>query len=45
MANGQAFTVVLTPDLDDGGYMVQCREIAEAVSQGNTEQEALDNII
>jgi predicted RNase H-like HicB family nuclease len=44
MVEGQEFTVVLTPDLEDGGFMVQCREIPGAVSQGETEQEALDNI-
>jgi predicted RNase H-like HicB family nuclease len=44
MVGGKAFTVVLTPDLEDGGFMVQCREIPGAVSQGETEQEALDNI-
>jgi DNA-binding transcriptional MerR regulator len=45
MAHGGQFTVTLTPDLEDGGYMAQCREIPGAVSQGETEQEALDNII
>jgi predicted RNase H-like HicB family nuclease len=44
-AHGMQFTVTLTPDLDDGGYTAQCREIPAAVSQGETEQEALDNII
>jgi DNA-binding transcriptional MerR regulator len=44
-ANGQTFTVVLTPDLEDGGYTVQCQEIPGAISEGDTEQEALDNII
>jgi predicted RNase H-like HicB family nuclease len=44
MVEGQELTVVLTPDLEDGGFMVQCREIPGAVSQGETEQEALDNI-
>jgi DNA-binding transcriptional MerR regulator len=44
-ADGQTFTVVLTPDLEDGGYTVQCREIPGAISEGDTEQEALDNII
>jgi DNA-binding transcriptional MerR regulator len=44
MVEDQALTVVLTPDLEDGGFMVQCQEIPGAVSQGGTEQEALDNI-
>jgi DNA-binding transcriptional MerR regulator len=44
MAAGQNFTVVLTPDLEGGGFTVQCREIPAAISHGATEQEALDNI-
>jgi len=43
--NARTFTVVLTPDLEDGGYTVQCKEIPAAISQGESEQEALDNII
>ena len=43
--DGQNFTAVLTPDIEDGGYTVQCQEIPAAISQGETEQEALDNII
>jgi DNA-binding transcriptional MerR regulator len=39
------FTTVLTPDLENGGFMVQCQDIPEVVSRGETEQEALDNII
>jgi predicted RNase H-like HicB family nuclease len=38
------FTAVLTPDLEDGGYTVACHEIPAAISQGETIQEALDNI-
>ena len=38
------FTAVLTPDLEDGGYTVNCKEIPAAISQGETIQEALDNI-
>jgi len=45
MVEGRAFTAVLTPDLEDGGFTVQCREEPAAISQGETEQEALDNII
>jgi len=45
MADGQTFTVILTPDLEDGGYTVQCQEIPGAIADGDTEQEALDNII
>jgi predicted RNase H-like HicB family nuclease len=43
--DGRTFTVVLTPDLEDGGFTIQCREEPAAISQGETEQEALDNII
>ncbi|MDD3580787.1 MAG: MerR family transcriptional regulator [Desulfobacca sp.] len=42
---GQTFTVVLTPDLEDGGYTVQCQEEPAAISEGETEREALANII
>ena len=45
MVEGQELTVVLTPDLEDGGFTVQCREEPAAISHGETEQEALDNII
>lgn len=45
MVDNQSFTVVLTPDLEDGGYTVQCKEEPAAISQGETEQEALDNIL
>jgi DNA-binding transcriptional MerR regulator len=41
---GQTFTVVLTPDLEDGGFTVQCKEEPAAISHGATEQEAMDNI-
>ncbi len=45
VVDGQTFTVVLTPDLEDGGFTIQCREEPAAISQGETEQEALDNIL
>ncbi|MGA8570907.1 MAG: MerR family transcriptional regulator [Desulfobaccales bacterium] len=45
MAAGRTFTVVLTPDLEDGGFTVQCQEEPAAISYGETEQEALDNIV
>ncbi len=38
------FTAVLIPDLEDGGYTVSCKEIPAAISQGETVQEALDNL-
>jgi DNA-binding transcriptional MerR regulator len=43
--DGRTFTVVLTPDLEDGGFTGQCREEPAAISHGKTEQEALDNVI
>jgi len=42
---GRQFTAVLTPDLEDGGFTVQCKEIPAAISQGDTIQEALDNVV
>jgi len=44
MVEGRHFTVILTPDLEDGGFTVQCKEVPAAISQGETVQEALDNI-
>jgi len=44
MVEGREFTVILTPDLEDGGFTVQCQEEPAAISHGETEQEALDNI-
>jgi DNA-binding transcriptional MerR regulator len=45
VVEGREFTVELTPDLEDGGFTVQCKEEPAAISEGETEQEALDNII
>jgi len=45
MAGDRLYTVTLTPDLEDGGFTVQCVEEPAAISQGETEQEAIDNII
>jgi len=44
MVEGRTFTVVLTPDLEDGGFTVQCREIPGVISEGENEQEAMDNV-
>jgi predicted RNase H-like HicB family nuclease len=44
MVEGREFTIILTPDLEDGGFTVQCQEEPAAISHGETEQEALDNI-
>ena len=38
------FTVVLTPDLEDGGYVAECPAIPGCVSEGETVEEALANI-
>ena len=43
MVGGRRFTVVLRAE-DVGGYSVQCVEIPEAISQGETREEALANI-
>jgi len=39
------FMAVLKPDFEDGGYTVTCKEIPAAISQGETIQEALDNLV
>lgn len=44
VVKGRTFSVLLTPDLEDGGFTAQCREEPAAISHGATEQEALDNI-
>lgn len=35
------YPVKLTPDRKDGGYVVSCRDIPEAITQGETVAEAL----
>ena len=35
------YPVILTEDKDDGGYVVTCRDIPEAITQGDTVEEAL----
>jgi len=45
MVGERLYTVMLTPDLEDGGFTVQCVEEPAAISHSETEQEALDNII
>ena len=37
------YTVILEPQ-EEGGYTVQCLEIPGAISQGETKEEALENI-
>jgi len=41
---GGEYEIVLTPDSKDGGYSARCPAL-RANSQGETEQEAIDNII
>lgn len=41
--HGMRFTVVLDPQ-PEGGFTAQCVEIPGAVSEGDTEQEALQNV-
>jgi predicted RNase H-like HicB family nuclease len=35
------FTVILTPDKEDGGYVAECAAIPGCISEGNTVEEAL----
>ena len=39
----RVFTVLMKED-EDGGYSVQCVELPSAISQGDTREEALENI-
>jgi DNA-binding transcriptional MerR regulator len=41
---GENYKVVLKPDMEEGGYSVRCSAL-RANSQGDNEQEAIDNII
>ncbi|MDB5970961.1 MAG: hypothetical protein JWQ90_3411 [Hydrocarboniphaga sp.] len=36
-----AYAVKLTPDKDDGGYVVTCRDLPEAITQGESIEDAL----
>jgi antitoxin HicB len=38
------FTVILTPDTEDGGYTAECRAIPGCISEGDTVEHALANI-
>ena len=35
------YPVILTEDPEDGGYVVTCRDLPEAITQGDTVAEAL----
>jgi len=43
--DGWTFTVVIEPDINDGGYVVHCPALKGCWSQGETMGEALDNIV
>lgn len=36
------YSVALTPDIEDGGYVVTCRDLPEAITQGDSIEEALE---
>ena len=38
------FTVILTSDNEDGGYVAECPTIPGCISEGDTVEEALVNI-
>lgn len=42
--HGRQYTAILESDLQDGGYTVTCSEIPAAISQGETVEEAIENI-
>ena len=44
MPNTRRFTVILEPE-EDGGYSVHCPALPGCVSQGDTRDEALANIL
>ena len=43
MPSGRTFTVILQKE-DVGGFSVRCVELPQAISQGETREEALANI-
>ena len=38
------FRVILRPDVEDGGYNVSCPALPGCHSQGETQEEAIENI-
>ena len=38
------FTVILTPDTEDGGYVAECPAIPGCISEGDTVESTLANI-
>ena len=43
--NRFSFPASLTPDLDDGGYVVAFRDLPEAITQGNSIESALQEAV
>lgn len=43
-AKGKAYAVLMHPDLEDGGYWVECPSLPGCSSQGETVEEALEMI-
>ncbi len=41
---GQEYTIHVSPDLEDGGYVTECVELPGCFSQGETKQEAIGSI-
>lgn len=41
---GREFPIVLTPDEDGVGFVVECPVLPGCISQGDTREEALTNI-
>lgn len=37
-----SYPVILTPDESDGGFVVTCRDLPEAITQGETIEEAIE---
>ncbi|MDO8137143.1 MAG: type II toxin-antitoxin system HicB family antitoxin [Candidatus Brocadiales bacterium] len=38
------YTILVEPDLEDGGYVVECLDIPGCLSQGDTRDSAIENI-
>ena len=38
------YPVILTPDLEDGGFVAECPAIPGCISEGDTVEEAITNI-
>lgn len=45
VVKGLEYSVILEPDLEEGGFIVKCPSVSKGcVSQGETEEEALEMI-